>query len=274
MLLSVMCVNIISDIGSFNEVEHMEPENFQIITPSSRGDYRQIVAPLSEACWPEIMLHNRVADDYWSALFERFPEYQFGIFDSQARRVVAMGNSVPLQWEEDLNRLPERGWDWAFEQAVRDHEQGLLPNIQCAIQIAVHPEYQGRGFSLQMLQTMRSIGKSKGFRQLIAPVRPNQKSQYPLIDIDHYITWKTDDGLPFDSWIRVHARIGGRIVKVCHQSMTIRGTHKDWESWTGLKFFESAHYIIPGILNPIEMDLEKDEGCYFEPNVWIVHDLA
>ena len=273
-MVSVKRLNNLSDTGSLDKVDHMEPDRFQNITPSSHEDYRQIVAPLSEACWPEIMLHDRVADEHWSALFERFSEYQFGIFDSQARCAVAMGNSVPLQWNEDLNHLPELGWDWAFEKAVHDHEQGLSPDIQCAIQIAIHPGYQGKGLSHQMLRSMRAIGKSKGFHRLIAPVRPSLKSQYPLINIDHYITWKTDEGLPFDSWIRVHARVGGRIVKVCHQSMTIRGTRAEWESWTGLKFFESAQYIIPGILNPVVMDLEKDEGCYFEPNVWIVHDLT
>ena len=186
------------------------------------------------------MLHDRVADEHWSALFERFSDYQFGIFDTHTQRAAAMGNSVPLHWDGDLNNLPERGWDWAFEQAVHDHEQGLLPDIQCAIQIAIHPEYQRQGLSLQMIQTMQTIGESKGFHQLIAPIRPAQKSQYPLIDMDQYITWTTGEGLPFDSWIRVHTRAGGKIIKVCHQSMVIRGNRQEWESWTSLKFHGSA----------------------------------
>jgi GNAT superfamily N-acetyltransferase len=252
----------------------MDSVKYKIITPASCENYRQMVAPLSEACWPEIMLHDPVANDHWSALFERFPEYQFGMLDTQNQHVAAMANSVPLQWNRDLNLLPDRGWDWAFEKAVHDHAQGLTPDIQCAIQIAIHPDYQGQGLSHHMLQTMRSIGKAKGFHQLIAPVRPNQKSQYPLIDIDHYIAWKTSEGLPFDPWIRVHTRIGGRIIRACRQSMIIRGNLAEWESWTGLKFPETAAFIIPGALNPVEMDLEKDVGTYYEPNVWIVHKLA
>ncbi len=141
----------------------MDLTRFQIITPATRGDYRQIVAPLAEACWPEFMLHDPVADEYWSALFERFSDYQFGMFDNQSRCIAAMGNSVPLQWTGDLNNLPEGGWDWAFEEAVHDHQRGLKPNIQCAIQIAIHPEYQGQGLSNVMVQAMRSMQNLKAF---------------------------------------------------------------------------------------------------------------
>ncbi|HXD10831.1 MAG TPA: hypothetical protein VN653_12270, partial [Anaerolineales bacterium] len=102
---------------------------------------------------------------------------------------------------------------------------------------------------------------------------PNQKSKYPLTSIDDYIAWKTEEDVPFDAWLRVHVRVGGRIIKPCHEAMTIRGSRVDWEAWTGLKFPQSGEYHIPGALHPMEMDVEKDEGIYVEPNVWMVHDL-
>jgi hypothetical protein len=94
-----------------------------------------------------------------------------------------------------------------------------------------------------------------------------------LISIDDYIAWKTIDDLPFDAWLRVHARVGARIIKPCHESMVIRGNRAEWETWTGMNFPQSGTYHIPGALNPIEMDLERDEGIYVEPNVWVVHEL-
>ena len=125
-----------------------------------------------------------------------------------------------------------------------------------------------------MVQAMRAIGQSKGLKYLLAPVRPNEKSKYPLTSIDDYITWRTDDGLPFDAWLRVHARIGGKIIKPCHEAMTIRGTQPEWEEWTGLKLPQSGRYVIPGALNPMGMNLEKDEGIYVEPNVWTLHEIG
>jgi GNAT superfamily N-acetyltransferase len=138
----------------------------------------------------------------------------------------------------------------------------------------MHPDYQSQGLSTKMVQAMRGIAKSKGFKHLVAPVRPNQKSKYPLISIDDYLQWRNEEGLPFDAWLRVHVRAGAKIIKPCHQAMTIRGSHADWESWTGLKFPQSGEYYIPKALNPMQMNVEKDEGIYIEPNVWLVHEIG
>jgi hypothetical protein len=124
-----------------------------------------------------------------------------------------------------------------------------------------------------MVKAMRAIGEAKGFKSLVAPVRPNQKSKYPLISIDDYIKWTNDEGLLFDAWLRVHARAGAKLLKPCHAAMNIRGTCAEWQEWTGLKFPQSGSYFIPGALNPMQMDLEKDQGVYVEPNVWMVHEI-
>jgi hypothetical protein len=251
----------------------MTDERLQPITPASRDDYQQLMNPLSEACWPEFMLHDPITDLYWPDLFTRFPEYQFGLLDSETGKAVATGNGMPLHWDGDLTDLPERGFDWVMEQAVADHKQGLPPRTQCAIQIAILPEYRSLGLSGRMVKTMRAIGVGKGFKRLIAPIRPSQKSQYPLTPIDNYITWQTADGLPFDAWLRVHARLGAKIIKPCHASMDIRGSLAEWESWTGMKFPESGAYVVPGALNPIQVDCAANEAVYIEPNVWTVHNL-
>src|SRR5215216_2861309 len=252
----------------------MDTNRFQIISPDDLPDYRQRAGELAGASWPEFMLHDAIADENWHELFDRFNEYQFALLDTENGQMAAMGNSLPFYWEEPLEELPEGGWDWVLLEAVEVHKQGRKPNIQSAIQINIHPEYRSQRLSTRMVQAMRSIGQSKGFKSLVAPVRPNQKSQYPLISIDDYIQWTNDEGLPFDAWLRVHARLGAKIIKPCHEAMLIRGTRLEWAKWTGLKFPQSGQYYIPGALNPMEMDVEKDEGTYIEPNVWMVHQVA
>ena len=252
----------------------MNPSRFQIITPNDLSDYRDRAGDISEASWPEFMMHDTVANENWHELFDRFSDYQFAMLDTENNRMAAMGNSLPFCWDQDPSELPERGWDWVFLRAIEDHTNGVAPNIQSAIQIAIHPDYQSQGLSTMMVQAMRGIAKSKGFKYLVAPVRPNQKSKYPLISIDDYIQWTNDEGLPFDAWLRVHARAGAKIIKPCHEAMTIRGTCAEWEQWTGLKFPQSGKYYIAGALNPMDMDIEKDEGIYMEPNVWMVHEAS
>lgn len=247
---------------------------FQVVTPHELSDYRDRAADISEASWPEFMLHDPVANENWHELFDRFEEYQFALLDTGTDRMAAMGNSLPLHWDADVSALPEGGWDWVFLHAVEGHKQGITPNMQSAIQIAIHPDYQGQGLSTLMVNAMRGIAKSQGYKQLVAPVRPNQKSQYPLTSIDDYVKWTNDEDLPFDAWLRVHARAGAKLINPCHEAMVIRGTRVEWEAWTDLKFPQSGKYYIPGALNPMEMNVEKDEGVYIEPNVWMVHDVG
>lgn len=251
----------------------MTENRYKIITPHDLDDYRDRAADISEASWPEFMLHDSIANENWHELFDRFADYQFALLDTDKNRMAAMGNSLPFHWDQPLEELPEGGWDWVFGKAVDDHKNGVTPNIQSAIQIAIHPDYQGQGLSVKMVEAMRGIAQSKRFQHLVAPVRPSQKSKYPLISIDDYIKWTDEEGLPFDAWLRVHVRAGARLIKPCHEAMTIRGSRADWEAWTGLKFPQSGSYHVPGALNPMEMNVEKDEGVYIEPNVWLVHPL-
>ena len=251
----------------------MSSDRFQVITPA-HPQYRDLVRGLTKEVWPEFMLHDEVANRNWRDLFDRFLEYQLALYDTENHRVAGMGNSFPLRWDGSLESLPEGGWDWAFEEAVRNHKQGVEPNFHCAIQIVVRPEYRSQGLSMPMVQAVRAVTKSKGLRSLIIPLRPSDKHRYPLTSLDDYITWKNEQGLPFDPWLRVHVRAGARIIKVCHNSKRIRGSRTEWENWTGMKFPQSGQFIIDGALNPISLDLEKEEGVYIEPNVWIVHEVG
>lgn len=250
----------------------MSPERFQVITPAY-ARFRDLVRGLTKEVWPEFMLHDRVANENWHELFDRFSEYQFALYDTQEDRAAGMGNSFPLRWDDKLENLPEGGWDWAFQEAVANHKQGLTPNTHCAIQIVLRPDYRGKSLSAPMVQAVRAVTKSQGLRRLIIPLRPSEKHRYPLTSLDDYVTWRNEQGEPLDLWLRVHVREGARVIKVCHQAKTIRGTRLEWEQWTRMKFPQSGKYIIPGALTPIEMDIEKDESVYVEPNVWIVHEV-
>ena len=248
-------------------------KSFTFITPTDRPDFSELVAGLASLAWPEFMLHDPVADLLWDYLYTFFPEFQFAVMDSETQKVIALANSLVLHWDGNLIDLPDSGWDWAFSQAVSDYKNGLKPNILCAIQIMIHPDYRGRRLSSKIIFQMRQLGKQKGFNRLIAPVRPNQKCQYPLIDIHQYISWQNHDNLPFDPWLRAHVKIGANIIKPCIHSMEIKGSQTDWERWTGMIFPASGEYVVPGALVPVIMNMDLNEGYYTEPNVWMVHEL-
>ena len=238
---------------------------------SDISDHNDIQNQVTLELWPEFILHDPVSNNYWGKLFEYFPEYQFSL-ESQGE-IIGTGNCLPFRWDEGFEELPEGGWDAVFEKGMKDKATGIKPNTVNGLQIAVNKKHQGKGVSSLVLKEMAAIAREKGFQYVTIPVRPSLKSKYPLIPIDRYVDWRREDGLPFDPWLRVHKRFGGKIVKVCHESMRIPGAILDWEQWTGLRFFESGDYIIEGALNPVNIDLVKDLGLYIEPNVWVLHEI-
>ena len=228
---------------------------------------------LARKVWPEFMLHDQVAGKYFGRLYSELIDFQFGILDTTCDKLIAVGNCIPFHWDKPLEDLPDEGWDWVLEKGFQDIENKIAPNLCSALQIMIDPEYLGQSLSSKMVEYMKKITKNNNLSYLVAPVRPNFKPKYPLVSIDNYIKWKSDQNLPYDPWLRVHAKLGGKILKPCHRSMTITGSVKEWEEWTRLKFYESGKYIIPGALNPIEIDLSNDSGKYIEPNVWMAHKV-
>ncbi|HEX9415506.1 MAG TPA: hypothetical protein VF895_02225 [Gaiellaceae bacterium] len=140
--------------------------------------------------------------------------------------------------------------------------------------IAVPAAQQGRGASRTALEAMIAIARDRGLTDVIAPVRPSWKARYPLVPIERYAAWRRDDGLLFDPWMRVHERLGGTVLAPEAHSLRITGSVAEWEAWTEMAFPESGEYVFPAGLATVEIDREQDVGRYWEPNVWMRHEVA
>jgi len=252
---------------------NMATIEYTIITGKDYFDLQDISDEVSMHSWPEFILNDFAANEYWSNLYQTFPEFQFALVETETNNAIAVGNSIPLAWDGNPGDLPDDGWDWALAQGFKDYAVGRPPKIQCALSIVIPQKYRGKGISAHAVKAMRAIGEKHGFDSMIAPVRPTFKNQYPLTPMERYIQWQDDDGLPFDPWIRVHVRLGAEIVKVCSQSMLITGTVDDWEQWTKMRFPGSGTYVVPGALAPVEIDRDANQGTYVEPNVWMLHPI-
>lgn len=244
---------------------------YTVYSIAERPDLLDETDHMNGGGWPEFMLHDPVADKHFWRLYDTFPEFQVILVDA-AVRVIGCGNTIPVTWDGTANGLPDRGWDAALELGVANQAQGIAPTTLSAIQVVVAKEHQGKGLSQHVLQAMKATAQRHGLDALIAPVRPNLKHRYPLTPMERYVGWQHSDGLPFDPWLRTHARIGGQFMKVCPQSMTIHAAVAAWEGWTGMRFPDSGDYIVPGALNPVAVNVETDVGLYVEPNVWMRHD--
>jgi len=206
-----------------------------VLTLAERPDLEDRLDEIGDP-WPEFIHHGDTTNRFWRRLFEEFPEHQLVLYDDEADVVAGKGHTIPVAWDGTVAGLP-RGVDDALEHGGRDGASGL-----CAIVAVVDPGRQGTGLSGAIIEGMRSVAARHGLSDLIAPVRPTWKDRYPLTPMERYVRWRRDDGLPFDPWVRLHARLGGEALAVCPESLVATGTVAEWEGWTGLAFSESGEY--------------------------------
>lgn len=241
--------------------------SLRFFTADERPDLREQLDELVTA-WPRFMLEDPVATKCFGLLYEHFGAFQHFLVATDTDELVAEVNSLPVA--VDLDALPDRGWDDVLERGTAREE---APTAVSAIQVLIRADRHAQGLSTMCLERMRGAAGEHGFDSLVAPVRPTLKARYPLTPIDRYVRWTNGDGLPFDPWLRVHARLGATIVRPCRESMTIPGTVADWEEWTGMRFPESGAYVVEGALEPVVIDCDADRGLHVEPNVWMLHSL-
>jgi hypothetical protein len=229
---------------------------------------------LAEPAWeltkdvlPEYNSHGDVLNRYWGRLTEELPDFQFHLLDGA--EIVARARSIPIRWDGTVDDLP-KGIDGAIARGF--DERGA--NVLCALVIMIPARQQGRGVSSLAVDGMVAIAREHGLGALVAPVRPNWKERYPLTPIERYAAWIDEDGLPFDPWMRVHARLGAEILRPEPESLRITGSVSEWESWTGMAFPESGEYVFPHGLATLTVDRDADRGSYWEPNVWMRHPVA
>jgi GNAT superfamily N-acetyltransferase len=214
---------------------------------------------------PEYNNHGDVLNRYWPRLTAELAEFQFHLIDERGG-ILARARTIPVRWDGTIEDLPA-GIDGAI---ARGFDEGDA-NVLCALIVMVPADLQSRGLSTAALKAMLELARRHGLTDLIAPVRPSWKERYPFVPIERYSAWRRGDGLLFDPWMRVHERLGATVLKPESHSLRITGGIGDWEIWIGIDFPESGDYWFPGGLAPLTIDRARDEGGYWEPNVWMRH---
>jgi len=205
-----------------------------------------------------------VALQHWHKLRPELPHLQFVLWDEEEDAVVAHGRTLPARAADGL----PGGIDDMLETWFGDGGPPE-PDVLSAMVAVVDRKRQGQG---PFTARDRGDGRHRAEQRLLRADRtraPDVKDRYPLIPMERYASWRRDDGLPFDPWLRVHARLGAELLHVCRASMTVAGSAAEWEEWTGLAFPGDGDYVVPGALVPVPVRFADGQGTYVEPNVWM-----
>ncbi|SEK28817.1 hypothetical protein SAMN04487910_0169 [Aquimarina amphilecti] len=229
---------------------------------------KQYRCAINEA-FPEIILRSQVTKKYWSSLESYFPQTQIFLVNGNSDLLGFM-NTIPIFWDQKLSDLPNNGWDWLLKKGVEDFEDKMKPNVLGGLQIIVTKKYQGNGYSKLLISKGKQVVESLGLEKLIIPIRPILKHNHPKIRMKDYIDLKKNNEI-YDPWIRTHLESGAKIIKVCENSMNVRGDINFWEELLDKKIIQSGNYEIDGALNLVSIDVVDDSGEYREENIWICY---
>jgi hypothetical protein len=245
------------------------PEWLEIFTAEERPDLWEFARreKTFEGVWPVYNNNGNHTGRYFSSLIPRHAHLQLLLVDRRTDRLIGRGRTIPFHWDRTDTEL--RGGIDAVGLAALDDPRP--PNALSALAAEVVPDHQGSGLSRFVIASMAHAAKVAGLAPLVAPVRPSWKDRYPLMDIETYAGWLRDDGLPFDPWLRVHARLGAAILRTEPRSLEITAPVGDWEDWTGMLFPFNGLYVFPAGLAPLKVT--DGIGEYWEPNVWMVHEI-
>lgn len=254
-------------------------EGFHLQTVADDPQLAERMQGLIERVWPRFITESHDPKGHpmpfdWFGVFKRWPHLQFVLLGPEHGEIAAACNALTLAWDDPAEALPDEGWNWAMYQAVLDLEVGRKPTMASALSITLDPAYQGKGLSSVAVRAMKMIVQETGVRRFFAPVRPTTKARYPITPMDEFCRWQNAEGLPLDPWLRVHARLGARIIKACNRSQPLAGTVTEWEAWLNLPLPTSGDYVGPGLPATLHVNREDDEAICWEPNVWMEHPLA
>ncbi len=245
-----------------------------LVTASERGDLADQALAL-DAVWQPFMLKDPYSAMLVRSILSLLDWTFFLIDDAAPDDLLGRALTVPIEWKQPLDELPDRGWDAAIELGLECTANRLTPSAICALEITLDPKATGRGLSRICLSELRRIGIERGLTHLFAPVRPTTKTDHQHEPMEAFIRRETASGDLADPWLRTHAQLGAEIIKVARLSMVISGTFEQWREWTGLDLAAcGASVEVPGGLTPLLINQTERTAAYIEPNVWMSHRLA
>jgi hypothetical protein len=176
---------------------------------------------------------------------------------------VAVVRGVPLRWDGRPDDAPAGGAGEAVRRAGEVDADTLA-----VLDVTVAFGARGRGVGGALLSDLVAQ-RPGGLERVLVLVRPHAKREYPLLPFPRYVSSVREDGQPFDPWLRAAWRAGLVPVRGVDRSLVARAPLDAWRRWLGQRVPGSGPYLIEGAIKPAILELERGEGRYREPHLWM-----
>jgi GNAT superfamily N-acetyltransferase len=195
-------------------------------------------------------------------LDERWPAQQWlGLVGGEP---VAVVRALTIRWDGTTEGAPD-----GLGRLVGDTDPASHADTLAVVDVAVHPARRGTGLGRQVLAELDGLRARTGTVRLLLLVRPHGKRHHPLVPFARYLAATDPDGTPRDGWLAAVWGAGFHPVRGVDRSLVARAPVAAWERWYGCRFPTSGPYLVPGAIKPAIVELERDEGRYREPHLWV-----
>jgi hypothetical protein len=235
------------------------------VSLAKRPDLAGRIGELESESFPEYINAEPTWEECFPRILDTQAHLQIFIIDDEADELMAMVCHCQLDWDGDPATLP--GYNELL-RATLETDSENQPSMLVGIMGIVPEKHRGKKVPELFHAATQRLLKDENFEYYTSPVRPTLKQLYPNFSIEEYLNWKTDDGRPFDPWIRTNEGLGTDYLCIAHDSISVSASVEQWQEWCGMKFPVSGEYVIPGGHQLLRIDLESDIGCYGEDHVW------
>jgi GNAT superfamily N-acetyltransferase len=177
---------------------------------------------------------------------------------------VAAVRAARLAWDGTPDDAPAAG---AAEAVGRAGEDGA--DCLAVLDVTVAAPARGGGTGRRVLEELSLRAADLGFAHVLLLARPHHKREYPLVPFARYVAATDGAGDPFDPWLRTAWRCGFVPARAVDRSLVARAEIDAWRRWLGRPVPGSGPYLVPGALKPAIVEVERNEGRYREPHLWM-----
>ncbi|HSK24020.1 MAG TPA: hypothetical protein VK906_12625 [Egicoccus sp.] len=227
-------------------------------------------------------LEERDAAPFLVALTERHrghldasaPESQFVGLDAEGAPLVVV-RAVALRWNGTTSDAPAGGAGDVVEAGETAASADGADTL-AVLDVRVRADRRGQGIGRRVLGELPGLAAAAGLDRLLLLVRPHAKQHHPLVPFARYVAATDASGRPLDGWLAAAWDAGLHPVLAVDRSLRARAPLADFARWYGRAFPTSGPYLLPGAIKPAVVELERAEGRYREPHLWMAPaaDLA
>jgi hypothetical protein len=180
--------------------------------------------------YDKIWKYDLVSIDHYN--FSKIPLNYILLLDREnsdsVRTLIGTGVTTTIFWNGENDDLPE-GWRGSVRRSFMNSLENKSPNTLVGLGITIEDAYKRHGWAEKVIGYMKVLSAILSLKKLIIPLMPPKRYllEYASIPFEEFASLKREDSTFEDHWIRLHVKVGAKVLKYSSQSHRAVITRKE-----------------------------------------------